>query len=114
MHKPCVAEGSLREPKQVHTRPATQRPAGGAETSAHSPAKQRAGLGAETSAHKPATQRMNLAGLREANISGGRSRRIHTGTYLASFSQQRRAGWGTEAQAMIPRTSRGLAALQLC
>ena len=57
---------------------------------------------------------MNLAGLREANISGGRSRRIHTGTYLASFSQQRRAGWGTEAQAMIPRTSRGLAALQLC
>ena len=45
-----------------------------------------------------------LRGLREAHRGRGHGRRIHTGTYLASFSQQRGAGPGTEAWAMIPGT----------
>ena len=71
-------------------------------------------MGTETSAHKPCDTEGELRGLREVHTSHGNaegSTQAPTQQVWVSSTGRDR---GIEAPAMIPGTSRGLAALQIC
>ena len=93
--------------------PRVQRPARGAETSAHKPATQSGPQELRVKRTQPCDTESELRGPREAHTSRCRRRITQAPTYQVSGSS---TGWdrGTEAPSMIPGTSRGLAALQLC
>ena len=118
-----VTKSAGSETKQVHINPATQRPARGAETRAHTPHDD-AGW---APAHKPTVQTVNLGELRvkctqPCDTEGAEGSphkslqcgRIHTSTYLASFGQQRRAGQGNRGTSNDPRDRQGTGGTELC
>ena len=103
-HKPHNAEGGRGERKQVHTSPATKRPAWGAETRAQKAPRRRGWTsGTESHMHTALRHRGWALGAEGSPHKSPRHRRIHTSTYIASFSQQHRARQGNRSTSNDPR-----------
>ena len=68
-HKPCDTEGGYGEPKKVHTSPAMQRPARGAETCAQAPRRRGGARELGVKCTQPCDPEGEHRGLREAHTS---------------------------------------------
>ena len=111
-HKPRDTEDGHGKPKQVHTTPGC-RDQPGELKQAHTSPRPRVDLRSRVKSTQPCDTESELRGLREVHTSHCHRRITQAPTYQVLGSSTGRDR-GTEAPSMIPGTSRGLAALQLC